>query len=501
MPSFFYFFITKRFPSRQRIVATMRAPLSVFGIINIAACVAILISIYLLIIKINDRFLVTIPAHGGTITEGVIGAPVFINPLLAVSETDTALTELVFAGLMMQAPDGTIMTELADTVTISPDSKTYTFRLKETFFTDGTALTSKDVAFTVQAMQDTSINALRAPYWQSIMIDTPDDRTVIFRLPGVDNQFLYKATFGILPAHIWQSQETALWRTSAYNLKPISSGPFAVKKVHTTNGIPNKIVLTKNKTYALGSPLLKQLVINIYANQESLAAAIEQSDIDFTFVLTPNNIPTTLPRNYSAKPIKTDNVVGLYRIERDTSLSSSVLVTLLNQFIDKKKIIDTVENGYGIPVIGSPLSEEAAKEKLQAAGYSIQNGLLTKSGAIIGLAFATENSPRLLQIAKALSDALGSIGIPVTTRSFDRGNFREEVRSGNYSVILDRALPGDGGYTSVIPLYNESMAFVSDKSVGINSTDILISPQLRYNDAHLWYADTDRIWKWLNEKK
>ena len=44
---------------------------------------------------VNDQFLVTVPARGGSLTEGVIGAPRFVNPLLAVSQADHDLTEIM----------------------------------------------------------------------------------------------------------------------------------------------------------------------------------------------------------------------------------------------------------------------------------------------------------------------------------------------------------------------------------------------------------------------
>ena len=50
--------------------------------------------------QVNRYFLVEVPASGGSLTEGVIGIPRFINPLLAVSEADRDMTTLVYAGLM-----------------------------------------------------------------------------------------------------------------------------------------------------------------------------------------------------------------------------------------------------------------------------------------------------------------------------------------------------------------------------------------------------------------
>src|SRR4051812_8408913 len=49
---------------------------------------------------LERHFLVAEPAYGGTLTEGAVGSPRFVNPLLALSDSDRDLTTLVYAGLM-----------------------------------------------------------------------------------------------------------------------------------------------------------------------------------------------------------------------------------------------------------------------------------------------------------------------------------------------------------------------------------------------------------------
>jgi hypothetical protein len=41
-----------------------------------------------------------IPKAGGTYTEGMIGAPSYVNPILATSDVDRDLVKLIFSGLM-----------------------------------------------------------------------------------------------------------------------------------------------------------------------------------------------------------------------------------------------------------------------------------------------------------------------------------------------------------------------------------------------------------------
>jgi peptide/nickel transport system substrate-binding protein len=73
-----------------------------------------------------------------------------VNPLLAASDIDRDLTELVYAGLMTRDERGTLIPELAESYTLSDDGTTYTFTLRRGLtFHDGAPLTSADIVFTI----------------------------------------------------------------------------------------------------------------------------------------------------------------------------------------------------------------------------------------------------------------------------------------------------------------------------------------------------------------
>src|SRR5580692_10204050 len=76
-------------------------------------------SALLLVIELSHNFSVVTPAQGGTLTEGEIGPARFINPLLAVSQADQDLTQLVYSGLLRANADGTYSPDLAQSYSIS----------------------------------------------------------------------------------------------------------------------------------------------------------------------------------------------------------------------------------------------------------------------------------------------------------------------------------------------------------------------------------------------
>ena len=134
-----------------------------------------------LLYTLKQSLVVRVPSQGGSLSEGVIGSPRFINPVLAISDADRDLTALAYSGLLRATPGGGYEPDLAEGYAVSDDNKTYTFTLRENItFHDGTPVTSQDVAYTVQKAQDPALKSPLRANWDGIRVETPDARTVRF---------------------------------------------------------------------------------------------------------------------------------------------------------------------------------------------------------------------------------------------------------------------------------------------------------------------------------
>ncbi|MCA9355525.1 hypothetical protein KC865_03175, partial [Candidatus Kaiserbacteria bacterium] len=67
-----------------------------------------------LILTINQQYTENTPTRGGSIVEGIIGTPRFINPALASTRADQDVTALIYNGLMKIASDGTLVNDVAE---------------------------------------------------------------------------------------------------------------------------------------------------------------------------------------------------------------------------------------------------------------------------------------------------------------------------------------------------------------------------------------------------
>lgn len=485
MASFSSFLTTKKFPSIKTIRSLLSGPATSFAIIFYGIFFALCTAVFLLLITINSHFLTTVPTSGGSLTEGVVGTPHFINPLLATTPTDQRLVALVYGSLMQNNSDGIITASLAQSYTVSPEGTAYTFILPpHSMFDDGKPLTSDDVAFTVTKLQDSTIGT-QSSYWQTVTVSTPDANTIIFTLPAPDTSFLSHLTFGILPKHIWETVTDNSFATARQNLYPVGSGLMKVAAIQYQNGLPASVVLTRNK-HALTKTLLDSLTIKSFANQSLLLNAINSGQVDFSYSLAPSTLGTApLARGLTATAIPTDHTINIYRSQKDTALASATTVALLNQLIDKNAIIATVQDSYGTPA--GVLSYPSAQNIASIKGFSV----------------SVENDPTLLLAAQTFAQQMAQHGVAVSVNAFDHGTFQQNIANGTITLFLarsnDETIPSQ--YASTIPLYNESLPYIFNTNTHTIPPDTFLSPAIEYEHLQDWYTNTDKLWKWFIKKK
>lgn len=505
MTTFFSYITQHKIPSRQTLNALCTPPLTWYGFILYGLLASIIVVFYILLIAINARFLVPIPARGGTITEGVIGAPRFINPIIATTETDVALTNLLFAGLMRkETTDGTVVPELAQSYTLSPDGLTYTFVLRDKLkWSDRKPLTSTDVAFTIATLADPLLNPSTSTYWQGATVTTLSPTTVSISFGEPRPDFLSRATIGIIPEHIWSAVPAESFTDAPTNLKPIGSGMYTFRALTTENNIPVAIELRRNKNYALGKTYVATYRVAFFANQNDLLEALNSGSIDMTIAATSKTATQVTNDDLSIEKIASRYNVALFRQRSEPILGNQKFVQILYRAVDKNAILATVENGYGIlpstPTshTDTPASTDDVFNELKSLGYTYTDGTLSKDGAPVGFAIAVENDELVLRTAQTLAQALAQFGIVVTVKAFDPGIFQDRLRSSQYPIVLAREYDVDipQTYEPVLALYSNAYPFITKSSLHVSIPRYLPAMSDRYIEALDWHTTVDTVWK------
>ncbi len=431
-----------------------------------------------LVYLLNDSILVATPAYGGSWTEGLIGAPRFINPILAVSDSDQDLTSLVYSGLLKATPEGSYVLDLAQSYTISPDGKTYTFILRSNAtFDDGTPVTADDVVFTIQKAQDPALNSPVEADWAGVTVTEIDPHTVQFTLSQPYAPFIQDLTLGILPKHLWENVTDDEFSFSNLNIQPVGSGPFEVSSIsRTPSGIPSSYDLKPFPHYALGEPYLGDMTFKIYQSDTDLVQALQDGQIQAANGISPADLSGLQDFNIKTAPL--NRVFGVFfNQNQSTVLRDAQVRQALNNAINRQQLISLVLDGYGTSLtgpippsllgtvaatsstsafslnVGTSTSATTTMDQAQAARAElVQDGWTPGPGGILQkttgkgksastetleFSLATEDIPELRSAAQYLSQTWGEMGAQVNVEIYDQGDLEENViRPRKYDALL-----------------------------------------------------------------
>jgi peptide/nickel transport system substrate-binding protein len=408
-----------------------------------------------LITHISHSFSHNIPAHGGHITEGILGTPRFINPVLANSDIDEDLTKIVYSGLMREiSHDGNtaLIPDLAESYTVSPDGKTYTFIIKkDAVFHDKKHVTADDVVFTINEIQNIQINSPLLNEWSGVSVSALDTKTVQIVLPRAFSGFLKSTTIGILPKHIWSTMTTDEFIASTRNNNPIGSGPYKIESIERNrDGIPVKYVFSKFNKFTLGHPFLNKISIKLYSNRQDLLNGYEQNDFETVAGLQSYEITNQNSKFAQTAPLP--RMFGLFmNSSKNSLLADENIVRIIRNAIHTDEIITTVFQGNA-QKIDSPLpklsqhspsieqsSPSTLNTTLESMGWKLnsENGLRSKNGKPLTFTISTADTPELKYTAQIIQQQLKSVGIATELHVFPISDLETSViKSRSFEILL-----------------------------------------------------------------
>ncbi len=440
---------TRAIPALERVSAYVERLSSgdraIFYALAIIVGIASLSGLYAL----EQSLLVRVPSYGGTLSEGTVGNPQFINPLLAISDADRDLSTLTYAGLMGLSGDGSLVPVLAKSYEISPDGKTYTFVLRSAArFSDGSPVTADDVVFTVKKAQDPALKSPEYADWSGVQVVAIDAQTVRFTLSKAYAPFLSLTTLGILPSRLWQNISDTEFPFSALETNPVGTGPFKVASISRgSSGLIESVSLVENPQYALGRPYLDGINFSFYANTDDLSQALSAGTIESTYGI-PEKGALTAP--YA-------RVFGVFWNPSQNQVYARAEVRkALSLAVDRQTIVSSVLGGYATPVMGpvppgegvkqvpvpTSTGAQAAAQVLEAAGWTYDGtARLWKNTAakqtLSSITIRTSNVPELKNVASAVKTDWENLGIAVDIELYEPGDLSQNViRPRKYEALL-----------------------------------------------------------------
>lgn len=372
---------------------------------------------------------------GGVYVEGVIGNISTLNPLLAASEPEQAAARLLFSSLYNYDVTGALHTDLAESMTVK-DDKVYTIKLRNAVWHDGKKLTAEDVVYTINLIKNPQVRSPLRVNWLDISARAIDDSTVEFMLPAVYAGFSHALTFPVIPKHILQSVSPSSMREADFSSNPVGSGPFAVKRVQTSESTSSTDVvrMEPNTKYYGAVSTLSRLELRAYGNESLLVKAVNSGEVSAASGLSLSAADNIKSKQYSTKHWLLNKGVYLLMNNRSQTLQDARVRQALRYATDTSSIRATVGDNVArldTPILQSQIAQklpvapdynlDKAKALLKEAGWTYNQGQWKgKDGRPLAVAVTTSSGrDEYKKIVDALKQQWSKLGVDVQLREID----------------------------------------------------------------------------------
>lgn len=369
------------------------------------------------------------------------GDPGALNPAVTTSGNTHPITDQIFNGLVGLDANFSPVPELAERWHIEDDGRSYRFILRDdVMWHDGVRFTSADVKFTFEEALLKYHSRTRAALEGLLLgVETPDDRTAVFRLKRPYSPLLQRLDVveaSIIPQHQYQGQDLL---TGEPTRRPIGTGPFRFVSYAPSS----HVVLERNPDYfRRGLPGVDRLVFRIFPNPSMAVAALENGEVDYVGSVPgadadrlrqTSGIAVVSGTGGSGGSICQDVLIP--NITREPFSDVRVRRAFAHA-IDRRFIVDRVYFGQGRPATGpishllswayTPDTRQYSHDPAAAMQLLDQAGLPPdRDGERFAMTFThAANQQRL---AQALRQQLAAVGITLRLNTLDFNAAVEQV--------------------------------------------------------------------------
>lgn len=342
-----------------------------------------------------------VPVAGGTYTEGVVGQPIVINPIVSGNPTDQDLSALLFAPLkeLLSIPPEA-----------SPDGRTYTLKLKEDLaWDDGTPLTSDDILFSIKTIQDPETRSPLEGGWQGISAERVSEIQIRLTLPTPFAFFNDTISqLHPIPEHIFGSIPIQNLRLSSYNLQPVGNGPYKFKDFSKRkDGFITRYRLIRNERYAGTAPYIDEFVFQFYEGWNDLFSDFSRRRIQGYGSLAPVSADSQ-SRTVSAERFPMPRYYAIFlNSVTNSSLKEKQVRYALAYAIDKKKLAKDVLGDETL-ALDSPFFMSLIKSLPDYSSFELES---FDPDAIWKADYNPEEARKLLELAKK-TDLVLTLSVP-----------------------------------------------------------------------------------------
>lgn len=358
-----------------------------------------------------------IPFDGGEWNEGLIGQPVFINPLVPGNDIDQDIAELIFAKL----------DRLGD-IKRDETGKEWTVRLKENLrWQDDEKITSDDLVFTVESIVDPESHSPLSQSFLGVSVSRISELETKFTLPAP--YVFFETTLlnlQIIPKHIFGNIPAANLYLSNYRLEPVGSGPYRFSSYSKTrDGFIKEYRLAPNRNYFEKPPYIAKFTFKFFPDERQLFRAYNSGLVDGFILANPADL-SELKLRHSVKKIKSSRYFAVFINQSLTpALKDPNERKVLGQSVSRESMVEEIFGGLARPLFGPVEGVESP---------TLLKEPFLKQALTLNLVFP--KLPVLEKVASSLKADWEKIGLDLNLSPQNTSEIRETIKKRDYELIL-----------------------------------------------------------------
>ncbi|MEI7785486.1 MAG: ABC transporter substrate-binding protein [Betaproteobacteria bacterium] len=380
-------------------------------------------------------------APAGRLTVAVPSEPATLDPHKSSNRYNYMFNSNMFEGLYIRNDKAELVPALAESVAVSPDGLTYTFKLRKGVkFHDGSTMSAEDIKFSLErAINPATKNPLLAYIKTIDRIDILNPDSVAIKLKERDAIFLKKLAFAgwVVPKNYLQSAGE-----DGFARKPVGTGPFKF----VSRAINEQIVMEANEAHWGWVPKVKTLVMRTVPEDAVRLAMLQTGEADVVAEMP----PPLVDRISALKGVKTLShpsgeiywlVFNIKDGAKDSPLLNQKVRRALNHAVDKQAIISSVLKNQAVAISGVLAPSVAAVDKtLSPYAYdpALAKKLLAEAGYPNGFKIDMFSSVGRYTLDKdislAIANNLKAVGVDVNLNLWESSKWVADLPKKYYPL-------------------------------------------------------------------
>lgn len=390
------------------------------------------------------------PKRGGTLTAAIQQTPRHLNPAVQSGTATGVPGTQLFAAPLRYDENWDPQPYLAESWQLADDGLSMTLNLvKGATFHDGKAITSEDIAFSVDVIK--ANHPFKTMFAPVESVETPDAHTAVLKLSQPHPALMLAMSsqlMPIIPKHVYgDGQDIKTHPQNSENV--VGSGPFKLAEFKRDQ----HIILERNDDFFIeGRPYLDKIVMRIIKDESARAIGLENGELQLVSfennVRNINRLKKSDKLNVSAEGYAAIGPIDWLAFNTktgktaDKAVRQAIAYAVDKKFILKAIMLGAAEQANGPIHPGSPLADNSVNAydvDLDKANKLLDDAGYAKGGDGMRFELTVDFGwPALKPQAEYLKAALKKIGIAATVRaSADFPTWAKRISGHDFDMTWD----------------------------------------------------------------